>query len=95
MAKVTQDTQKRNENRSAWKKLESIAITLQIRTWKKYCFKMCSYYIDTNGEEWIVILLPGENVLDQSQSYLYDVKNDTFKPFIKDYPVTSAQHENE
>ena len=46
---------------------------------------MSKHPYNTHGKEWIVILLPNDNDLTQCSSYLYDVKNDVFEPFIQDY----------
>ena len=48
-------------------------------------FSMCSYYVDIHGKEWIIILLAPRTVSGCCDSYLYDVENDKFMPFIKNY----------
>ena len=46
---------------------------------------MCSYYVDINGKEWIVVLLPSPPKLLKHDSYLYDVEKDEIEPFICNY----------
>ena len=47
---------------------------------------MCSYYVDIHGKEWIIILMPPRSGVHKwTSSYLYDVENDKFMPFIKNY----------
>ena len=80
-----------NLNDHDWKELPSqVSVTLPSESWDKRHSTMCSYYIDINGKEWIVILLPTAWLgiaVDPSQfsSYLYDVEKDKFVPFIKNY----------
>ena len=71
-----------------WKELSSRVSVFISETWNQRHSSMCSYYIDTNGKEWIVILLPPAppaHNLGRFNSYLYDVENDKFCAFIKNY----------
>ena len=46
---------------------------------------MCSYYVDVNGKEWIIILLPSPQKLFKHDSYLFDVEKAEIVPFISNY----------
>ena len=77
-----------NCNSSKWKRLSSVSVHLPLKTWKKHCYPMCSYYVDVDGKEWIIILVPPRPIAKHTSSYLYDVENDKFLPFIKNYYST-------
>ena len=77
-----------NQKRKHWKKLSSrlISHTIPQQSWFEghNFLSTCSYYVDTHGNEWIVMLFPSPSV-PGCNSYLYDVENDKFKPFIENY----------
>ena len=70
-----------------WKRLSCFLSNQQPPdSWLTGDFRACSCYVDVNGKEWIVILLPhGEFDILGCDSYLYDVENDKFIPFVKNY----------
>ena len=70
-----------------WKKLKSPkrSICEVPASWWNTYSQMCSYYVDIDGKEWIIILLPSQPRAFECDSYLYDVEKDEIKPFIKDY----------
>ena len=83
-------------NSSTWKRLTTLSkdqLEEPPRIYAQSEHKMApSYYCDIDGKEWIVILKrdypSSENIPlthPRCDSYLYDVKNDTFIPFIRNY----------
>ena len=77
-----------DDNQNSWKRLSSISLTLPSTSWTEHCYSMCSYYVDVYGKEWIIILVPPRSFVNNTSSYMYDVENDKFMPFIKNYYST-------
>ena len=67
-----------------WKQLGPVNPQIPVNA-KIYHHSICSYYVDVNNKEWIVILLPVQQHVLPCDSYLYNVENDTFIPFIQKY----------
>ena len=76
---------KNQTQNDVWKQLSSISVTQPPRSGTNVHCSICSYYVDIYEKEWIVILLPQLSVPQECDSYLYDVENDKFKPFIRNY----------
>ena len=76
-----------SSNENEWKRLATVPVPSNSISWSQYSFTMCSYYIDVNDKEWIIILLPPLWHMNSKypNSYLYDVENDQVIPFIKHY----------
>ena len=78
-----------DQKQSTWTKLSTLPIEKNAlnAAWSHHTFSMCSYYVDVNDKEWIIILLPPQRNTNANicNSYLYDIKNDKFIPFIKNY----------
>ena len=70
-----------------WKRLSSFLSNPFSRPlWSVRDFRTCSCYVDVHGKEWIIVLLPpGDFDILGCESYLYNVENDKFIPFIKNY----------
>ena len=78
---------KSSKHDSQWKLLASLPSTA-VKSDGQHNFVMQSYYVDVNGKEWIVFLLHRRLDIDDNKrcdSFLYDIDNDKFCPFIKDY----------
>ena len=77
------------ENRAVWQEHDVLpAATKGVRVYSYGVeYPTPLYYLDSNDKEWIVFLLPLRiNILRNSfrcDSYLYDIENDEFIPFIR------------
>ena len=56
------DSTELKQNIDHWKKLASLqrSISADADSWWNTYSQLCSYYVDINGKEWIVILLPAQ-----------------------------------
>ena len=68
-----------------WKQLAHVNPELPRKATTYHHHSNCSYYVDVYNKEWIVILIPVQQQILDCDTYLYDVENDKFMPFIKSY----------